>query len=359
MESKKDSSDDNIIKPDEDVVTSSLGSEGESLEFTPTDTPETVVSPDKLKEADDVTASDDSGITSAITPGMPAKPIPKGRRLGAIWDRMNVYLLMFILIIVLSLAVVVVIFFQSRTTTTPEDSIAQQKLSSETLQELASNGVQVGDPKQVLSIQSNSVFAGTVLVKGELQVAGGLKLGAGGLNIPDLSVGGSAIINQLQTQALAVAGNAAVQGQLTVQQNISVNGNAAFNGTVTTPQLTTNRLQLSGDLTLTRHIVAGGGIPGRTNGGALGSGGTSSISGSDTAGTININTGGGASSGCLVTVNFNQAFSSTPHVSVTPIGAGAADLNYYINRSGGNFSVCSTNAPPSNQSFGFDYIILE
>lgn len=353
MESKKNR-DENIIKPDQAASDSStLGNEGESLEFTPNETSPTVISPDTPKDADD------KDVTSAITPGMPAKPVPKGRRLGAIWDHMNVYLLMFILVIVVSLSVVAVIFFQSRTTITPENSIGNQKLSSEALQELATNGVQVGDPKQVLSIQSNSVFAGTVLVKGELQVAGGLKLGAGGLNIPDLSVGGSAIINQLQTQALAVAGNTAVQGQLTVQQNLSVNGTGSFNGAITTPQLTTNRLQLSGDLNLTRHIVAGGSIPGRTNGGALGGGGTSSISGSDTAGTININTGGGAGAGCLVTVNFSQSFNSTPHVSVTPIGSGAADLNYFVNRSAGNFSICSTNAPPSNQSFSFDYIILE
>lgn len=346
--------------------TSPLGAAGESLEFTPSATdgasepktsgnnPGDTLNPAVDSEDDQSSAE----VTSAITPGKPAKA-PR-TRFKAFWERVNIYMLLFIFILAVSLVVIAVIFFKHRSeSTAPAESLTQQQLSTEALQELADSGVQVGDPKQVLSVQSNAVFAGTVLVKGELQVAGGLKIGGGGLTIPDVVVGGTAIINQVQAQNLAVAGNGAIQGQLTVQQNLSVNGSGSFNGAVTTPSLTTGKLQLSGDLVLTRHLVAGGSIPGRTNGGNLGTGGTSSISGSDTAGTVTINTGSGAAAGCMVTVIFSQAFSSTPHVNITPVGSGAASLGYYINRSTSNFSICTTNAPPSNQSFGFDYMALE
>jgi cytoskeletal protein CcmA (bactofilin family) len=367
MESKKDLPKDAAKKStDPGDVISPLGEAGESLEFSvpdtktvsTTDDSESFKSNSASDSKSDSQAADDDNSTSAIVPGKPVKA--KHHRLGALWERINIYLLLFVFIIAASVTIVAFIFFKNRSASiTPAESITQQKLSSDTLQELASNGVQVGDPKQVLNIQSNSVFAGTVLVKGELQVAGGLKIGTGSLNIPDVVVGGTAIVNQLQAKSLAVAGNAAIQGQLTVQQNLSVNGSGTFNGAVTTPVLTAGKLQLSGDLVLTRHLIAGGSIPGRVNGSGLGSGGTSSISGSDTSGSISVNTGSGASAGCMVTVNFSQPFTATPHVSLTPVGSGAAGIDYYVNRTTSNFSVCSINSPPSNQTFGFDYFITQ
>jgi cytoskeletal protein CcmA (bactofilin family) len=352
-------------KPDEpsnpDSTNASSSNEGESLEYN-ANAPQVISPTNPTTSTSTEGGSSESGSDNTIIQSGASKT-PSTHTLGKVrglWERINIYLLLFILILIISLVAVAVIYFKNRSTENkPSDSITQQQLSPEALEELAESGVQVGDPKQVLSVQSNSVFAGTVLVKGELQVAGGLKIGSGGLAIPEVTVGGTAVVNQLQTQSLAVAGNAAIQGQLTVQQSLSVNGNGTFNGAVTTPQITTGRLQLTGDLVLTRHIVAGGSIPGRTNGGSLGSGGTTSLSGSDTAGTITVNTGSGAGAGCLITVNFAQGFSSTPHVSVTPVGSGAAGLDYYINRTGSNFSVCTANAAPSNQSFGFDYIVLE
>ena len=299
----------------------------------------------------------------SVTPSniAPEPPAPK-RRLRGIWQRINIYLLLFIFIVVVVVAITVVLYLKNRNnaqTAKNDADIASQSLSADALQQLAQSGVQVGDPKQTLNIQSNSVFSGAVLVRGELQVAGGLKIGSGSLAVPGLDVSGSGSISKLQTQDLSVAGNAAVQGQLSVQNNLSVNGSGTFNGPLSATQITVGRLQLSGDLTLTHHLVAGGSIPGRSNGGALGSGGTSSVSGSDTAGSISIRTGGGTHSGCFITVNFTQNFSSTPHVVVTPIGSAAAGINYYVQRSTSNFSICTTNAAPAGTSFGFDYIALD
>ena len=104
--------------------------------------------------------------------------------------------------------------------------------------------------------------------------------------------------------------------------------------------------------------MQGGGTPGKTDGTALGGGGTASISGTDTAGTVNINTGGGTVAGCFVTIGFTQNFSS-PHVVITPVGSAAAGINYYINRTNSGFSICTTNAAPVGQSFAFDYVVID
>lgn len=303
-----------------------------------------------------------SGLATPPGTDTPEPPKEKKHFLRRLWQKINIYLLLFILIILITAAAVIVLYLKNKSTNNEVNNngqIASQGLSANALQQLAANGVQVGDPKQTLNIQSNSVFSGAILVRGELQVAGGLKIGSGTLSVPSLNVTGSGTINQLQTQSLSVSGNAGVQGQLTVQSNLSVNGSGTFNGALSTPQLTAGRLQITGDLAITRHLVAGGSIPGRSNGGALGAGGTSSVSGSDTAGSVSIRTGGGTGSGCFVTVNFARSFSSTPHVVVTPVGSAAASINYYIQRSTGSFSICTTNAAPANASFGYDYIAFD
>jgi len=83
------------------------------------------------------------------------------------------------------------------------------------------------------------------------------------------------------------------------------------------------------------------------------------VSGSDTSGSIIINTGSAPPAGCFATITFSTPFASTPHVTITPIGSGAAGLEYYVNRSTTNFSVCALNAAPSSQTFGFDYMALD
>jgi cytoskeletal protein CcmA (bactofilin family) len=314
---------------------------------------------ESLESSEDQTAITNS-TTDATTPAQSveaAQPQDK-RGIGRLWEKINIYFLLFVLVLLISGGFAAILYLRNRATTTNSNDINQQQISAETLQKLANNGIQVGDPKQVLNIQSNSVFAGTVLVKGELQVAGGLKIGSSGLSIADVNINGSANVNQLQAQTVTVSGNAAIQGQLSIQRDLSVSGNGTFSGSVTTPQITTAKLQLSGDLVLTRHIVAGGAIPNRANGNALGGGGTTSVSGSDTAGTVAISTGGGAGTGCFVTITFAQAFTSSPRVVITPVGSEAAAIDYYVTRTTTNFSICTISTPPNNASFNFDYIVL-
>lgn len=281
----------------------------------------------------------------------------KGSLFQRIAKKVNLYLLLFVLLLIVSGGIVLVTFFANRQA--QDTQIETQSLSDDTLQQLATTDVTVGQPKQVLNVQSNAVFAGKVLIRDSLEVAGAIQVG-GSLSVPGITVSGNSIFEQLQVNDdLAVQGNTSIQGQLAVQQGLTVGGTATFGGTISAQSISVNSLQLNGDLVITRHFAVGGATPSRSNGSALGSGGTVAVSGSDTAGSININTGTGASAGCFLTVNFSQNYNSTPRVNVTPIGSGAAGVGYYVNRSTSSFSVCALNNPPSNASFGFDYWVVE
>lgn len=270
----------------------------------------------------------------------------------------NLYLLLFVFVLVL-VAAIAVIAYRQGSHSSSNGPISSQPLDQKALEELANTDATVGSSAQLLNVQSNTFFAGKVLVRDTLEVAGQLRVG-GSLSLSGVTVSGSSSFDQVQVNKnLAVGGDTSLQNSLTVQKNVNVTGNGSFGGTLSAQRLTVSSLQLSGDLNLTRHITAGGPTPSRSNGSALGSGGTSSISGSDTSGSITINTGNGPSAGCFLTVNFTNKFNSTPHVLLTPVGSSAAALNYYVNRSTSSFSVCSTNAATANSNFGFDYFILD
>jgi cytoskeletal protein CcmA (bactofilin family) len=285
---------------------------------------------------------------------------PKSRGAKGVFKKFtrkfNIYMLIFILVLVISGGILAITAFSQNTAKDP--TIASQSVSADTLKQLAKSDATVGDPKQILNVQSNAVFAGKVLIRDSLDVAGTIHVN-GALTLPGITVSGESNFDQVQVnKTVNIGGDATILGQLSIKKNLNVSGNATFGGPVTAPQITTSQFQLLGDFTFTSHIVAGGGTPGRSNGGALGSGGTSSVSGSDTGGSININTGSSAPVGCFVTVNFTNRFNNTPHVVITPVGSGAAGLDYYISRSTTSFTVCTASDPPDNSSFSFDYIVL-
>jgi cytoskeletal protein CcmA (bactofilin family) len=280
-----------------------------------------------------------------------------GNPIQRLIQHMNIYLLLFIFIIVLAGGIVMVGIQRNKKVAAPT-TVNTQSLTAEELKKLTENEQKVGDPKSTLSIESNAIFSGKVLVRDSLDVAGTIKVG-GSLSLPGISVSGQSTFDQIQANNLNITGNTTVQGQLNVQKGLTISGGATFGGPISAPQITIQSLQLSGDLQITRHIDAGGGTPGKSDGSALGSGGTASVSGTDTAGTITINTGGGPGAGCFVTINFTQKFNGTPHIVITPVGSGAASLDYYVNRSNSNFSVCTANAAGGGQSFSFDYVAID
>lgn len=304
---------------------------------------------------------DDSG-TLANGAGGSATVAPPPRPktpLSFVASHLNIYLLLFILLLIISGATATILYIRAKNDSTASDNLSSQSLSQSTLDQLANSDVTVGEPKHTLSVQSNAVFTGSVLVRSNLQIAGTLQVGTN-LAIAGLRVSGNSTFDDVSiTKSLAVTGATSFQGGLTIGQSLNVNGTANFQGAITAPSMTVGSLQLSGDLNLTHHITAGGANPSRSNGTALGGGGTVSVSGSDTAGTVTVNTGSSPSIGCFVTVTFATKFNATPHMVVTPIGSTAAQVGYYINRSTSSFSICDTVAAPGGVTFSFDYIAFD
>ena len=268
----------------------------------------------------------------------------------------NIYLLLFVIVLFAAATSGGVLYFRAAA---PQSSTLSQSLSQSTLDQLSSSDISVGEPKHTLAVQSDTVFGGNVLIRNNLQIAGTVQVGSN-LAIAGLRVTGNSTFDDIQvTKSLALTGNEAVQGQLTVEKSLSVNGGGTFLGAVSAPSLAVGTLQISGTLDLTHHIAAGGSTPARSNGSALGSGGTSSVSGSDTAGSVTLNTGTSPSAGCYTTITFAAAFDSTPHIIISPVGSAASTLDYYANRSTSNFSICSTSVPAGSTTYTFDYIAFD
>lgn len=281
----------------------------------------------------------------------------KTERVRRLISRLNVYLLLFIFIVI-AVGGFTLASLNRNKKEISVSPIGTQSLSDEDLKELSTKDTSVGTANQTLSVESNAVFAGKVLIRDGLEVAGTIRTGSP-LNLPGLTVTGTSTFDQIQTNSLTASGDANIQGQLTVQRGLTVTGGASFGGPISAPQITVQSFQLSGDLQLQRHIDAGGASPTKVDGTKLGGGGTSSVSGTDTAGTVTINLGGSplASDGCFVTINFVQTFKAIPHVVVTPVGPAAATLNYYVTRTTSNFQICATNT--ASGSFAFDYIVID
>ncbi len=277
--------------------------------------------------------------------------------MSGIINRVNIYLLLFIFILVMA-GIIVFISIQRSNSELTGSTLPTQELTAEELDSIRGSDAKVGDPKQQLTIESNTIFSGKILAKDSVDIAGSLKVG-GELSLPGITVSGASSFDQIRGNELAIAGDASVQGALNVQQSLSVSGGATFGGPISAPIITIGSLQISNDLTFGRHLDAGGSTPGLSNGSALGNGGTASVSGTDTAGTVTINIGGGPGAGCFATIIFTQVFGGTPHITITPVGASAAGLNYYITRTTSQFSICSTNAAPGGSSFSFDWLAID
>jgi hypothetical protein len=128
---------------------------------------------------------EDQDTTVTVTPestkddkdGNKKKRKHSGSLLTRITNRVNIYLLAFILLIVVSLIIVFVVVQSSNKQAAKNETITAQELTQEAIDNLSSNEATVGDPKQLLNIESNAVFAGKVLIRDGLDVAGPIKVG--------------------------------------------------------------------------------------------------------------------------------------------------------------------------------------
>lgn len=271
--------------------------------------------------------------------------------------KVNIYFLLFLLVLVVAGVITAVNYLNSQKVE-PEPEIASQKLTEETLKQLANTDATVGNTSQTLTIQGNATIAGQTLARGNLNVAGNFQTG-GSIQGPNLTISGTSNLGTAQINSLQVAQDTAIQGNTTMR-DLSVSGSATFSGPVTVSQLSVTRLILSGNavLSVPNHISFTGPSPSRSiTASVLGSGGTVSISGSDTSGTINISTGNNPTAGCFARITFQQAFTSQPRVIVSPVGAGAGQSQYYVDRNNAGFSICTAAPAPANQVFGFDYFV--
>jgi len=264
------------------------------------------------------------------------------------------------LLAVISLIIIFIVINSSNKEAAKQSEVVPQQLTQDAIDSLSSNEATVGDPKQLLSVESNAVFAGKVLVRGGLDVAGPIKVG-GDLSLPGITVSGKSQFDEVQLNSLSIAGDTNVQGTLTVQNGLTVNGKATFGGEIAAPSITVDALSVTGDIQFTRHIDAGGATPTVSNGAATGSGGTVTISGTDTAGTVTINKGSGGGNGILASVTFATAFNDNPHVTITPVTSSpslAIGTYYLSSRSTTGFTI-SVGALSATGSISFDYIVVD
>ena len=266
-----------VMDANKEKDTSKEASDENALEEAPQEQEQELNALDKLSAKEPIQ-------TEGGDPVDPNKKPPKSR-LKRIWAAINVYLLIFILLVVLAAIVFVVTYLNSKKE--PElPSTALQELTQEDLSEIASGDASVGDPRYVLNIQSDAVFAGNALVRGDLSVAGDIRLGKA-LTVPNLTVSGTSNLGATQINTLSVAGEsilqgrttingaATIQGRLNVEGELAVGRSLNIGGNFTSAAITTGSLTLTGNgtLNINNHIKAGGPTPSRSTGGGIGGGG--------------------------------------------------------------------------------------
>lgn len=348
---------------------------GSSLESTDSEQENKPEDPEALKEASSAAEQVDPADALSLTPeeledqratqaaedaDLSALDEPEEKKLSPFrlfLKRVNIYFLLFLLVLAVAAAIAIVTYINSQKEPTRAD-IASQTLSEDALKQLNNTDATVGGSSQTLTIQGNAIIAGQTLARGNVNIAGNIQTG-GSIQGPSITVSGSANLADTQINQLQVAGEVAIQGTSSLR-DLNVAGASSFSGNMTASQITVTRLVLSGNATLEipNHIRFSGPTPTQsTNGAALGVGGSVSLSGSDTSGGVTINSGNNPTPGCFVRITFRQRFTSTPHVILSPVGAGAGQTQYYTERDQDGFSICSANSAPSNRSFGFDYFV--
>jgi cytoskeletal protein CcmA (bactofilin family) len=242
-------------------------------------------------------------------------------------------------------------------------SVATTKLSQAELDRLTANNVEIGGAGNLLTFSANSNFTGKVNIASDTTLSGNLTgTGTGSftnLNAPGTANFGNANVgsNLKVTGATALQGNINAASGLNVGGNLSVAGASSFAGRLNAGSLAARDATFNGSVTVNGHYVSQGATPFVSAGGNIGSGGTVSVSGNDTAGSVVINAGTGATGGTLATVGFRTGYRTTPRISLTPTSETAAALQYYVIRTTSGFTIRSLNAPSGSASF--DYFVSQ
>lgn len=273
-----------------------------------------------------------------------------------------------------------VITFVIKGQSSPESKAAQGQVTigQDVLDKLGVNRGSVGNAGVELTINPDTSIKGKLEVGGDVSLAGQLKLNskftasdaslakldAGNTSLNQLNVNGDATASSLNLRSqLAVTGTTRLQGDVTMSRLLTVNnsanvaGNLSVGGALSVNRFQSSSLVVDGNITIGGKFISRGAAPRvGPGGGALGSNGTVSISGSDAVGTVAVNVGTGATAGIVANVAFRSAYDTTPRVVVTAVGAGIGSV--YVNRSAAGFSI-GVNSPTPPGGYAFDYIVMQ
>jgi len=243
---------------------------------------------------------------------------PRGPLLSK--KRLAIAAAIILLLAIISLEVMLTSKRPSTTTTqkTTSVTINTQTLDSGTLTKLSGQAGTGGTQTTQLTITPQTLFKNGILVQGASSIDGNLAIRG------SLSVTGSLSATSLNVGSLVVT-------------NVSASGNLQFNG----------------------HLVPSGTVPtAKPSNGT--SGGTVTVSGNDTAGTVTINIGNGTLvAGEMAIITFHSPFTTTPKVQLTPVNAASAALNYYTSRSATFFAIETATTPANGGSYVFDYLVTQ
>jgi cytoskeletal protein CcmA (bactofilin family) len=273
-------------------------------------------------------------------------------------------------------AVVIIILMNIQSKNNSEVSIGGVKISPEVLQTLGVSRNTVGNSGAELVVNPDAKFTGNITVGGNISIAGKLqmnngiiaseatftKLTAGDTSLSSLDVNGDATMSGLVLRNnLSVAGSTTLQGPvvvnslMTVSNSMNVSGNLAVGGVLSVRSFEASSLTSDTTLTIGGHIITRGNSPSVSKGSGLTAVDTVSISGSDSAGTVDVNVGAGGRSGIVANISFVQQYSNTPHVIITAVGGGVTDA--YVNRTSTGFSIGVGSISVGGHAF--DYIIMQ
>ncbi len=188
--------------------------------------------------------------------------------------------------------------------------------------------------------------------------------------------------NQPTTNQLVITPETLFKNNVLVDRNLEVNGNATFRGSSTTAgnavvggslsvggqlsagsinvgALNVTNLVASGNLTFGGHIIPSGSTP-IARASSASSGGSVTVTGNDTAGTVTIAMGEGQLQiGELAIITFRTTFTGTPKVQITPITGDTAALRYYATRSADHFTINTVSLPTRDTNYTFDYHVTQ
>ncbi len=147
--------------------------------------------------------------------------------------------------------------------------------------------------------------------------------------------------------------------------NQTTTGKLSVTGTATLTNLKVTGATEVADLKVNGKIISAGSTPTAVLGvSTTGNGSTYSISGNDTAGSVEITTGTDTpanplASGVQASITFTEAYSSAPRVTLTPTSEAAAEIGYYITKTTSGFKIRFTQQPQANTTYSFDYQTIQ